>query len=202
MTARASLWRESQPLLLASRSPARRTMLEAAGLPVETQPSRIDERAFDERPAQTLAARLAQAKARDVAARNPGRLVLGADQTLALGGVLLHKPAGRAEAVGQLLAMAGREHVLTSAAALVRDSELLGTAQTAARIRIRPLDEAAVTLYLDAAGPDVLQSVGLYHVEGLGAHLFEALDGDPYTIMGLPLVALMKDLRACGAVAA
>jgi septum formation protein len=202
MTGRPSLWRESRPLLLASRSPARRAMLEAAGLPVETEPSEVDERGVDERPADSLAARLAEAKARDVAARRPGRLVLGADQTLSLEGRLLHKPADGEEALRQLLAMAGREHVLTSAAALVRDGRLLGAAQASARIALRPLDEAMARHYLDAAGPEVLQSVGLYHVEGLGAHLFESLDGDPYTIMGLPLVAVMRSLRACGAVAA
>ncbi|MFO1150178.1 MAG: nucleoside triphosphate pyrophosphatase [Alsobacter sp.] len=202
MSGSQALWRGRDPLILASRSAARRAMLEAAGIPVEIRPSDVDERAVPEAPAQTLAARLAEAKARDVAARHPGRLVVGADQTLALGHALLHKPADRAEAIRQLLAMAGREHVLASAAALVRDGALLGSASGAARIRIRPLDEAMASLYLDAAGPDVLQSVGLYHVEGLGAHLFEALDGDPYTIMGLPLVPLMAHLRACGAVAA
>jgi septum formation protein len=199
---RPSLWREPEALLLASRSPARRAMLEAAGLPVETGPSQVDERSFPESPRETLACRLAVAKAQDVSLRRPGRLVLGADQTLTLGDELLHKPADVEDAVRQLLLMAGREHELTSAGALVRDGHVLACEASRAIIRIRPLSETMARHYLEAAGPDVLQSVGIYHVEGLGPHLFEAVDGDLYTIMGLPLLPLMARLRAIGAVAA
>jgi septum formation protein len=202
MTDPFGLWLAPQPLVLASRSRARAAMLGAAGIPVEIAPSRVDERALERIGGEgSLAARLAAAKALDVSARRPGRLVLGADQTLTLAGEALHKPAGRAEAAAQLARMAGRSHVLTSAAAVAHDGRVLGEAEGEATIRIRDLDASAIDRYLDVSGPEVLGSVGAYHVEALGAHLFAAIEGDHYTIMGLPLLPLLALLRGLGAVA-
>lgn len=205
MTDSSGLWLAPQPLVLASRSRARAAMLAAAGIPVEIAPSGVDERALEQADRQEdgegLARRLALAKALDGAARRPGRLVLGADQTLTLAGEVLHKPADRAQAAAQLARLAGTSHILASSAAIARDGAALGRVEGQARIRLRTLDSAAIERYLDAAGPEVLASVGVYHVEALGVHLFEMIEGDHYTIMGLPLLPLLALLRRLGAVA-
>jgi septum formation protein len=197
----ASLWLAAEPLLLASRSAARAAMLRAAGIPVEAVPAAVDERA-EEAAARlagastaAVAERLALAKATAASRAFPGRLVLGADQTLALGEDALHKPAGRDEAFAQLRLLAGRTHHLQSAAALVRDGQPLGAALTTATLRVRPLSDPMIARYLAAAGEDVLGCVGVYQVEALGPHLFEAIEGDPFTIMGLPLLPLLGLLR-------
>ena len=201
----ASLWMASEPLVLASRSAGRMTMLAQAGIPIEAVPAEIDERALEARAAaepdgRSVALRLAGAKACAVAGLRPGRIVLGADQTLLLDGVPFHKPAGFEEAVAQLMALAGRTHVLESAAVLMRDSEVLAEITGTAQVALRRLPETSVRAYLDAAAPAVLASVGCYHVEGLGAHLFERIEGDHFTIMGLPLLPLLAVLRRLGVV--
>ena len=139
---------------------------------------------------------LAREKAISVSLRHPGQFVVGADQTLALDERLFSKPAGRAQAAEQLRALAGRTHELHSAVAVARDGETLFADAAIARMTMRPLDDAAISAYLDAAGEAVTTSVGAYQLEGLGIHLFERIEGDHFTILGLPLLPLLKFLRS------
>jgi septum formation protein len=122
--------------------------------------------------------------------------VVGADQTLALGARLFSKPANRAQAAGQLRALAGRTHELHSAVAVVRDNKILFSDVAVARMTMRRLDDNAISAYLDAAGEAVTASVGAYQLEGLGVHLFERIEGDHFTILGLPLLPLLEFLRS------
>jgi septum formation protein len=194
-----TIWRGTKPLILASRSPARQALLANAGIAFEAIPAEIDERAIQlasglSAPSE-IAALLAREKAVSVSLRHPGQFVVGADQTLALGERLFSKPAGRAQAAGQLQALAGRTHELHSAVAVVRDGETLFTDAAIARMTMRPLDDTAISAYLDAAGEAVSTSVGAYQLEGLGIHLFERIEGDHFIILGLPLLPLLKFLR-------
>jgi septum formation protein len=195
-----TIWHGTQPLILASKSPARQGLLRAAGVLFEVFPADIDERATElasglSAPGE-VAVLLAREKARSVSSEHPNRFVVGADQTLALGTRRFSKPAGRAEAAGQLRALAGRTHQLHSAVAVVRNGELLFCDIAVARMTMRPLDDAAISAYLDAAGPAVTTSVGSYQLEGLGVHLFERINGDHFTVLGLPLLPLLKFLRS------
>jgi septum formation protein len=198
------LWRASRPLLLASTSATRRTMLEAAGIPVEAMPPGIDERrveAGEGANPEILAARLARAKALAVSERHPGRLVVGADQTLSCGGDLFHKPKDLAAARRQLRLLAGRTHRLHSAAALARGGRIVGAVRASAKMTMRPLTGAFISRYVAALGADVTCSVGGYRLEGLGVTLFEKVEGDHFTILGLPLLGLLRLLRREGSLA-
>ncbi|MGE3146153.1 MAG: nucleoside triphosphate pyrophosphatase [Pseudorhodoplanes sp.] len=193
------LWLSPDPLVLASRSAVRREILQAAGIAVEIVPADIDERAV-ERQAGTdepaVAARLlAREKARAVAAAHPGRIVLGADQTLSLGNRRLSKPADRAGARAQLLELRARTHELHSAAALVRDGTLHAELHDVAALTMRNFSDAFLEAYLDAAGASVTQSVGGYQLEKTGIQLFARIEGSHFTILGLPLFALLQSLR-------
>lgn len=205
MTASPSLWRGEAPLLLASTSPTRRKLLESAGLIVDVQASDVDERAVEAAGAHdgppALALRLAREKALAVSRRRPERLVVGADQTLACKGKMFHKPLGRAAAGGQLAALSGRTHVLHSAFALAQGGAVLHHGIEGAHMTMRDLNPEAIELYLDAAGEAAMQSVGAYQVEGLGIHLFERIEGDHTTILGLPLLPLLAALREKGLLA-
>lgn len=198
------LWLADMPLVLASGSATRRGMLEAAGIPVETSPAMIDERNVDDAArragaaAATVAALLARAKAMEVSARYPGRLVLGADQTLACEGRQYDKPANVAEGREHLAAFSGRAHHLHSAAALVKDGGLVAETQSSAELTMRRLGPEFIDAYVTAVGPKVMTSVGGYQLEGLGSQLFDRIDGDHFTILGLPLLPLMGHLRATG----
>ncbi len=205
MTALPSLWLLPRPLLLASKSQARRALIAAAGLPVEAVDAGINERAVAE-PLRTagagsaaIAAALARGKALALSPHSPGRLVLGADQTLALGDAVLFKPGSRAAAGAQILSLAGRTHTLHSAFCLARDGEVLAEACEAAHLACRPFSAAFIDLYLDLVGADALTSVGGYAIEGLGVHLFERVEGEQSTILGLPMLPLLARLRAIGA---
>ncbi len=193
------LWLARQPLVLASKSDVRGKILGAAGLRFETRPAQIDERAVEAKAgasdAAAAASLLARAKADAVAASQPGRVVLGADQTLALGAERFSKPANRAAAVEQLRTLRGKTHALHSALALVRDGvELFSYADTA-RLTMRDVSDRFVDDYLDMAGDAALSSVGGYQLEGVGIHLFERVAGDYFTILGLPLLPLLAFLR-------
>jgi septum formation protein len=196
----ASLWRPADPLLLASTSPTRRMLLESASLPVETEAPGIDERAMAA-PPRELARRLAAEKALAVSRRRAARVVVGADQVLELDGTAMHKPVDRAAAQRQIARLAGRTHALHSAFAVARDGEVVGEGLGTAHLTMRALDQEAIGRYLDAAGEAVTQSVGGYRLEGVGVHLFERVEGDHATILGLPLLALLAALRRLGLLA-
>ncbi len=200
-----SLWLAGESLVLASKSAARQALLRAAGIPFDVHPAQIDERAVESgagvKSAGEASSLLARAKAADVAARMPGRLVLGADQTLALGSRRFSKPANRAGGREQLRALSGRTHELHSAVALMRDDTLLFAHVDLARLAMRALSEDFLDRYLDVIGDAVTQSVGAYQLEGLGIHLFERVDGDHSSILGLPLLPLLTYLRQAGALA-
>jgi septum formation protein len=195
-----TLWRGKHPLILASQSRARQALLANAGINFEAVAAEIDERAVQQGSGLSapgeIAALLAREKALSVSARLSGRFVVGADQTLALGKRLFSKPAGRAEAAEQLHALAGRSHELHSAVAVARDRKILFADATIARMTMRRLGEAEIDAYLDAAGEAVTSSVGAYQLEGLGVHLFERIEGDHFTILGLPLLQLLAFLRS------
>jgi septum formation protein len=200
-----SLWRGS-PLVLASKSAVRRTLLEAAGIAVTVDPAELDERTIEMEIADkgagpdAVAARLARDKALAVAARHRGALVLGADQTLALGARRFSKPATAAAARAQIASLSGKTHVLHSAATLAYDGAVVFETAATAHLTMRSLSEAAIDAYLAAAGDRVCQSVGAYQLEGLGIHLFERIDGDHFTILGLPLLPLLAFFREQGRV--
>jgi septum formation protein len=194
-----TIWRGPKPLILASKSPARQSLLASAGIAFEAIPAEIDERAIELASALSapgeIAALLARDKAIFVSAKHLARFVVGADQTLLLGDRLFSKPDGRAQAAEQLRALAGHTHELHSAVAVVRDGATLFAEVSIARMTMRPLDDHAISAYLDAAGAAVTTSVGAYQLEGLGVHLFERIEGDHFTILGLPVLPLLKFLR-------
>lgn len=193
------LWLPRQPLVLASKSDIRGKILAAAGLRFEIRPAQIDERAVEaasgEKDAAAVARVLARAKAEAVSAAAPGRPTLGADQTLARGTLRISKPADRAAAAEQLRALRGRTHELHSALALVRDGELLFSCVETARLTMRNFSDRFLDEYLDMVGTAALSSVGAYQLEGVGIHLFEKVEGDYFTILGLPLLPLLAFLR-------
>jgi septum formation protein len=195
-----TLWRGKTPLILASQSRARQTLLAGAGIKFEAVPADIDERAVQHASGMTapgdIAALLAREKSLSVSSQLSGRLVVGADQTLALGSRLFSKPAGRVQAAEQLRALAGGVHELHSAVAVARDGEIVFAALASARMTMRELDEAEIEAYLDEAGEAATSSVGAYQLEGLGVHLFERIEGDYFTILGLPLLQLLAFLRS------
>jgi septum formation protein len=193
-------WRGRQRLILASQSRARQQLLFNAGIGFEAVPAEIDERAVQQRAGLAapgdIAALLAREKALWVSMQQPGKLVIGADQTLALGKRLFSKPTGRAQAAEQLRALAGHSHELHSAVAVAHDGKILFESASAARMTMRRLAEAEIEAYLDEAGEAVTSSVGAYQLEGLGVHLFERIEGDHFTILGLPLLQLLGFLRS------
>jgi septum formation protein len=195
-----TLWRGKDPLILASQSAARQALLANAGIDFEAVPALIDERAVQEASRLSdpgdIAALLAREKALVVSSDRPGRLVVGADQTLTLGLRLFNKPSNRAQAAEQLRALTGRSHELHSAVAVARDGKILFAAAARARMTMRQLGGTEIDAYLDAAGQAVTSSVGAYQLEGLGVHLFERIEGDHFTILGLPLLPLLAFLRS------
>ncbi len=193
------LWLAATPLVLASRSAVRRTLLEAAGIAVEICPADIDERGVEAAaPLQApvaIAALLAREKASVIAERNRGRLILGADQTLSLDGRRFTKPADRAAARVQLRALSGRTHELYSAIAFVQDGTVLFEYVGVARLTMRAVSDRFLDDYLDAVGDAATASVGAYQLESLGIQLFERIDGDYFTVLGLPLTTALDFLR-------
>jgi len=194
-----TIWRGNSPLILASQSRARQMLLGEAGVSFEAVPADIDERLVQKNSGLTapgeIAALLACEKALFVSAKNPGRYVIGADQTLALGQRLFSKPSGRAQAAEQLRLLAGNSHELYSAVAVISDGKILFTDVAIATMTMRALGNSEISAYLDAAGEAVTTSVGAYQLEGLGVHLFERIAGDHFTILGLPLLPLLSFLR-------
>ena len=201
-----SIWPGKDPLILASQSRARQMLLANAGIPFEAVPADIDERAVQNASGLSapgeIAKLLAREKALWVSRQRPGRVVVGADQTLALGSRLFSKPAGRAAAAEQLRLLAGQRHELHSAFAVACDGKILSEDVGIAGMSMRPLVDSEIETYLDEAGEAVTTSVGAYQLEGLGVHLFERIEGDHFTILGLPLLPLLQHLRSIGVVAA
>jgi septum formation protein len=194
-----TIWRGKQTLILASQSRARQMLLANAGISFEAVPADIDERSVQKNSGLSapgeVAGLLAREKALFVSSNNPGRYVVGADQTLALGDRLFSKPAGRAQAAEQLRLLAGHTHELHSAVAVARDGEIMFSDVSVARLTMRALSGAEIRAYLDEAGEAVTSSVGAYQIEGLGIHLFNRFEGDHFTILGLPLLPLLAFLR-------
>ena len=197
-----TIWCGKDPLILASQSPARKMLLASADISFEAVPADIDERSVQNNSGLSapgeIAGLLAREKACFVSLKNPGRYVVGADQTLALGSRLFSKPAGRAQAADQLRLLAGGTHELHSAVAVARDGKIVFSDVSVARMTMRRLDESAIEAYLDQAGQAVTTSVGAYQLEGLGVHLFERIEGDHFTILGLPLLPLLAFMRGEG----
>jgi septum formation protein len=200
-----TIWRGKHPLILASQSRARQALLANAGIAFDAIPADIDERALQSDSSLSapgeIASMLAGKKALWVSSHHPGRIVVGADQTLALGKRLFSKPAGRTQAADQLQSLAGNSHELHSAVAVARDGKIVFETVAVARMTMRPLRVAEIDAYLDEAGEAVTTSVGAYQLEGLGIHLFERIEGDHFTILGLPLLPLLAFLRDEGLLA-
>lgn len=196
------LWLERQPLVLASKSDIRGKILAAAGLRFEIRPAQLDERAVEAKLGVTdgvdAAVALARAKAEAVAETMKNHPVLGADQTLVLDSARFSKPFDRAAAAEQLRSLRGRTHALHSALALVRDGEVLFECVETAQLTMRDFSDRFLEDYLDMAGQAALTSVGAYQLEGAGVHLFERIEGDYFTILGLPLMPLLAYLRSNG----
>ncbi|AWM04247.1 Maf family protein [Bradyrhizobium amphicarpaeae] len=193
------LWRGKHPLILASQSSARKMLLANAGLEFQAVTADIDERGLQSASAlsnpREIALLLAREKAKAISASYSGSYVIGADQTLALGDRLFNKPAGRPQALAQLRELAGNSHELNSAVAVARDGRIVFEDVSVARMTMREMTEDELSAYLDAAGDAVTTSVGAYQLEGLGIHLFERIEGDHFTILGLPLLPLLAFLR-------
>ncbi|MDR7033802.1 Maf-like protein [Mesorhizobium sp. BE184] len=195
-----------EKIVLASGSQFRKAILMNAGLDIEIVPAQIDERAA-EAPLQESGASpedvaliLAEAKAVEVSTRKPGALVLGCDQTMSLGDEVFHKPADMEGARRHLLKLSGKTHHLNSAAVLVRDGEVLWRHVGTASLTMRNLDPAFIGRHLARVGPKALLSVGAYQIEGEGIQLFEKIEGDYFTIVGVPLLATLAELRRLGAI--
>jgi len=200
----------SRPLILASGSPYRRKMLQAAGLDFRVVPADVDEAALkrglaSQTPKPTPAAiadALARAKAQSVSARHASATVVGADQILEFAGELLDKPGDLAAARAQLERLCGNTHRLLSAGVVAEAGQILWTHVAEAVLTMRPFTPEFLDRYLAEAGPGLCQIVGAYEIEGLGIQLFERVEGDHFTIIGLPLVPLLAELRSRGVIAA
>ena len=200
----------SSQIILASTSRARREMLAAAGVAFTVEAADVDEPAIRKtllaaKSAATppqIADALARAKAEDVSQRHKGSLVIGGDQVLALGTELLTKAKDEAAARATLKKLRGKTHELHSAVALAVDGRVLWTHTGTARLKMRDFSDAFLEEYLTRAGDRIGQSVGAYELEGLGVQLFDNIEGDYFTILGLPLLPLLAELRAHGMIAA
>jgi len=192
------------PLILASTSPSRRQLMANAGLSFEIDPSGVDEEEItrsllaQRSSPQEIAEALAEMKALRVSSRRPGAFVVGGDSTLASSGRLFNKPPDMAAARKQLLALRGQTHELFSSVVVAKNGTRLWHWNERARLTMRPFNEAFLDTYLARAGEAVLTSVGAYQLEGFGAHLFSRVDGDYFTILGLPLLPLLSFLADHG----
>ncbi|TXC73412.1 Maf-like protein [Sphingorhabdus soli] len=189
----------SERIVLASGSASRRAMLTHAGVPHDVMPTQVDEAAIKRDLATSapadLAAALALAKARAGSDAAPGRIVLGGDSLVALDGRIYDKPASRAEAAEHLAAFSDHTIALHSAAALVRDGQTLATTADVAQLVVRPLSPGFIEAYLDAEWPAIAACAGCFRIEGMGVQLFSSLKGNHFTILGMPLLGLLSELR-------
>lgn len=184
-------------LILASASKARAELLQGAGLDVTCLPAHLDEEIIkaEDLPVVETAVKLAEAKATAVAQENPGRYVIGADQMMECEGQRFDKPISRTQARDHLQTLRGKTHHLISAVAIVKDDQTLWAHHQSATLEMRSFSDDFLDAYLDKIGDDVLTTVGGYRLESLGVQLFQRIEGDYFTILGLPLLAVLEFLR-------
>jgi len=193
-------------LILASGSKHRAKLLAGAGLDFRVIPADVDERAVEaplheaDLSAEDIAEVLATTKAEQISQKVPSAFVIGCDQTLSIDGEMLHKPANMDEAHRRLLQLSGRSHNLNSAVVLTRDGQVIWSHVSVATLTMRELDPGFVGRHTSLVGEAVLSSVGAYQIEGPGIQLFEKIEGDIFTIIGLPLLPLLCELRRHGAI--
>ncbi|WP_438751180.1 Maf-like protein [Pararhizobium sp. O133] len=193
-------------LILASASPFRRMLLDNAGIRYQAKAADIDERAIEaEVEAQNLSPQevalvLAEAKAKNVGQSFPGHIVIGSDQTMSLGSRVYHKPKDMDEARRHLLSLSGAVHQLNSAIVLTRDNEVMWKHVSSAKMSVRPLAGDFIERHLGRVGDKALSSVGAYQLEGEGIQLFDGIEGDYFTILGLPMLPLLAKLRELGVI--
>ena len=189
-------------LILASQSASRRAMLDAAGVPYRAVPAHLDERALEQslagNPPDEIAQQLAVAKARAVAAEHPGALVLGSDSLVEVDGRRFDKPESREQAAEHLRFFSGKAMRLHSAAALVRGGTVVWCWSALAVLSVRPLSDAFIADYLTHEWPAVAGCVGVFRIEARGVQLFERIDGDHFTVLGMPLLPVLGALREQG----
>lgn len=193
-------------LILASSSASRQMLMRNAGLDFSSIPADIDERSIDARLAdegaapETIAVELAKAKALAVSLLHPSAFVIGSDQTMSLGSRIYHKPKDMDEAHANLMSLSGKTHRLNCGAAIAQNGKIIWDIVTVADMTVRDLDKDFVTRHLERVGPKVLSSVGAYQLEGEGIQLFTSIEGDYFTILGLPLLPLLTKLRMLGVI--
>ena len=189
-------------IVLASQSGSRKAMLEAAGIAFEAQPAHLDERAIEtglgDSPPADIARALAKAKAAAVSHKFPGRMVLGSDSLVEVDACRFDKPASREEAADHLRFFSGKTMRLYSAAALVRDGECLWVDGAVACLQLIDLSDDFIENYLSHEWPAVAGCVGVFRIEGRGVQLFEKIEGDQFTVLGMPLLAVLGALRRFG----
>lgn len=191
-------------LILASNSASRRALMTGAGLEFSTRAAEIDERRIEAELAAAMASppeiavALARAKAVEVSRLDPDAHVIGSDQVLSLEDRLLHKPADMAEAAAHIRAMSGTTHYLNCGIAIAHGGDVIWSEVSIAAMTMRPISEAFLEKYLQMSGEGILGSVGAYHFEGPGVQLFDSIDGDYFTILGLPMLKLLAGLRELG----
>lgn len=189
-------------IVLASQSASRRAMLDAAGVAFTAIPAHVDERAIEAglggAPADEVARALASAKALAVSASNAGRLVLGSDSLVEVDGRRFNKPASRQDAAAHLRFFSGKEMRLHSAAALARDGKVVWQRASMASLHVIAMSDGFIESYLDAEWPAVAGCVGVFRIEARGVQLFEAIDGDHFTVLGMPLLPVLGALRELG----
>lgn len=184
-------------LILASKSISRANMLHATGVEFEAQPADIDETAVQNADAtpQEIAETLAAQKALSVSVKNAGTLVIGSDQVLECAGKLLNKAANENEARQKLQTLRGKTHHLVSSVCVAKDNQVLWQTTQSATLTMHDFDDAFLQSYIEKAGEALTRSVGAYELEALGAHLFEKIEGDFFTILGMPLLPLLEYLH-------
>ncbi|CAN7490629.1 Maf-like protein [Rhizobium rhizogenes] len=196
----------TMPLILASSSPFRRMLMENAGLHFQAITADIDERAIEAPLEQdgagpdAVALVLAKAKAKEVSDRFPGSLVIGSDQTMSLGSQVFHKPKTMAEAENHLQSLSGKTHRLNSGITLALNGDIIWEHVSHAELTMRDLSAEFIHRHLTRVGDKALSSVGAYQLEGEGIQLFSKIDGDYFTILGLPMLPLLQKLRELGAI--
>ncbi|MFS8052254.1 MULTISPECIES: Maf-like protein [Rhizobium] len=194
------------PLILASSSPFRWMLMQNAGLHFQAIAANIDERAIEAPLEQdgagpdAVALVLAKAKAKEVSDRFPDSLVIGSDQTMSLGDEVFHKPKTMADAENHLRTLSGKTHRLNSAIALARNGDIIWEHVSHAELTMRDLSSDFIHRHLSRVGDKALSSVGAYQLEAEGIQLFSKIDGDYFTIVGLPMLPLLQQLRELGVI--